>query len=303
MFDLLRPDRAATAKDLTSRQIPATLLDHRASASLFQPPPALVTAINTALAVGAPLLLTGEPGTGKTQVAFYIAERFGIADRVFPLYVRSTTTASDLVYRYDAVAYFHAAHDPAQATTRPSKGRFVTPGPLWDAYAHGGAAVVLLDEIDKAPRDFPNDILNVLDQHRFFVPERGEKGEWIERPADAAPPVVVITSNSERRLPEPFLRRCIFHHLEFDRDLVERAVKARLGDFPRLDEATRSLAIARFMELRDRPLRKKPATGELLVWLAVLSARGVSAAELHGGLRDVPGLAALVKDREDLDQL
>jgi len=127
-----------------------------------------------------------------------------------------------------------------------------------------------------------------------------EAGRTVKR-KDGAPPIVVITSNSERRLPEPFLRRCIFHHIEFTEDLLRRAVEARMGDFPNLDSGVREAALQRFLELRGRDLRKKPATAELLVWLTILSARGnVTAGDLQRPFKSLPALAALVKDRDDL---
>jgi MoxR-like ATPase len=298
-FELLAPDdRTPERREaLGRRALPPSLGSHREAARSFQPDPDLVDAVNVALAVGAPLLLTGEPGTGKTQVAFYLAWFFDIEEHLYPLYVRSTTTAEDLLYRFDAVAYLHAANDPARRGQTVEKADFVEKGPLWRAYDAGGPAVVLLDEIDKAPRDFPNDLLNVLDQHTFHVPEAGRT---VSRGAPA-PPIVVITSNSERRLPEPFLRRCIFHHIEFTEELLRRAVEARVGDFPNLASEVREEAIQRFLELRGRDLRKKPATAELLVWLTLLSARGgVTVEDLRLPLRSLPALAALVKDRDDL---
>jgi MoxR-like ATPase len=286
---------------LEARRIPETLGDHRAGARYFQPSADLVTAVNVALAVGAPLLLTGEPGTGKTQVAYYLERHFGLEDSLFFLPVRSSTTSSDLLYRFDAVAYFHAASDPRRKGEDIRRADFIDKGALWKAYEAKGSSLVLIDEIDKAPRDFPNDLLHVLDQHSFPVPERGEP---VKKAEGTPPPLVIITSNSERRLPEPFLRRCIFHHIQFTRALVEKAVGARAGDFPRLDEKARAAAIERFLELRDRGLRKKPATAELLVWLTVLSARGTTAEQLEGApLRELPAIAALVKDRDDLDAL
>lgn len=301
-FELLVPDERTPARRdaLAQRCLPETLSSLRAAAPHFQPDPDLVDAVNVALAVGAPLLLTGEPGTGKTQVAYYLAWYFAIEEHVFPLFVRSTTTAEDLLYRFDAVAYLHAANAPEQAGKPLDRASFVERGPLWKAYDQQGPSVVLIDEIDKAPRDFPNDLLNVLAQHEFYVPE---SGRTVCR--QGPPPVVLITSNSERRLPEPFLRRCIFHYIKFSPELVRRAVDARFGDFPNLPAAVRDAAIERFFELRGRDIRKPPATAELLVWLTVLSARGVvSESELSDcRLADLPALSALIKDRDDLQVL
>ena len=299
-FELLAPEDRTPARRqaLAERRLPEALGSHAAAAQHYQPDPDLVAAINVALAVGAPLLVTGEPGTGKTQVAHYLAWYFGV--ELFPLYVRSTTTAEDLLYRFDAVAYLHAAQDPERRKEQLQRGDFVEPGPLWLAYAAEGPSVVLIDEIDKAPRDFPNDLLNVLDQHSFAVPEKGQ-GYEVSR-SDRPPPVVVITSNSERRLPEPFLRRCIFRHIELSEELLRRAVAARAGDFPSLSPAVREVALGRFLELRGREIRKRPATAELLVWLTVLAARGdIEASALSTcRLRDLPALPALIKDRDDL---
>lgn len=273
MFGLFDPaDRTPSRQEaLDARVIPSGLRSLTESAEHYQPSSELVDAVNVALAVGAPLLLTGEPGTGKTQVAHHLAWFFDTA--LFPLHVRSTATADDLFYRFDAVAYLHAGNDRAVAKEDlPAIKRQLVEqnkGPLWRAYEHERTAIVLIDEIDKAPRDFPNDLLNAIDQHEFAVPELDESVA-----CKGAPPVVVITSNSERRLPAPFLRRCIVHHIELDDDLIQRAVRARRGDFPGLDDRFCQAAIARFSEIRAYDLRKRPATGELLTWLAILSARG-----------------------------
>lgn len=296
LLDIADPDERRAALD--RRRIPESLRSHKAAAAHYVPDQPLKDAIHVALAVGAPLLLTGEPGTGKTQVAYYLAERFGLLEEgLFPLFVRSTHTAEDLLYSFDAVGYLHAANDPARRGTTVTKGEFVTEGPLWQAYQADGPAVVLIDEIDKAPRDFPNDLLNVLAEHQFHCPERGE---WVSR-GDRPPPVVIITSNSERRLPEPFLRRCVFHHIALDERLVDRAVRAHTEvDFPDLGADLIDTALARFWELRQHALRKPPATAELLVWLSVLAARpDTRPDELQVRLIDLPALSTLVKDRDD----
>ncbi|HMU41357.1 MAG TPA: MoxR family ATPase [Pseudomonadota bacterium] len=287
---------------LASRRPKAVLGSLKSSAKYFQPSRELLGAINVSLSLCMPLLLTGDPGTGKTQVAYYLAEYFGIQQSLFDLDVRSNTTAEDLLYHFDSVAYFHAAHDPARAGQRIDRAEFIRKGPLWRAMEADGPAIVLIDEIDKAPRDFPNDLLGVLDQGHFTVRELGKK---IERKPDAPPPMLVITSNSERRLPEAFLRRCIFHHIEFTPELVRIAVRARQTQLAPLDDQVVDAAILRFLHLREKTLRKRPATAELFAWLTVLAASGgADAAKLSDcALSELPHLSVLIKDRDDLNAL
>jgi MoxR-like ATPase len=305
-FGLIRTPGPDHDRDLARRRLglcrlPPSLGDHAKSARYYRPSADLVTAINMAIHVGAPLLLTGEPGTGKTQVADFVGDFFGIP--VFKFQVRSTSTADDIKYDFDAVAYLHWAQsargepggDPGANRTRRD---FLRKRALWNAYEHPTESVLLIDEIDKAPRDFPNDLLHELDQHRFVHPFADDE---LIAPHCGRPPIVVVTSNDERRLPDAFLRRAIFHRIELTETLIESAVAAHAGDFPRLDAATRAAAQARFWELRASPLDKKPSTAELLVWLCILSARGESAQTIGSRpLAELPGIGALVKDAQDL---
>jgi hypothetical protein len=170
----------------------------------------------------------------------------------------------------------------------------------WEAF-EAALAAQHHDEIDKAPRDFPNDLLHELDQMEFTVTETGQT----IKSAPGQQPIVFITSNSERRLPEPFLRRCVYHHIRFDDTLVSTAVeKHRKALFPRLSDEFIKLAIARFLKLREKTLRKTPATGELLVWLRVLAlAAGTYPERLPEDLAELPYLGALLKDHQDIEEL
>jgi len=310
--------RKAVRSRLEARRLPPSLHDHKLAARSFRPSPDLLMALNMALHVGAPLLLTGEPGTGKTQTAEFLAWYFEIP--VFKYQVKSNATAESLRYDFDAVGYLHwaqsqrdsnpdtpaassgAEHDPAAsvAATARQRSRFLTEGPLWRAYLEPTDAVLLIDEIDKAPRDFPNDLLHELDQHAFDHPFLGHE----ITPESGRPPIVVVTSNDERRLPDAFLRRCIFHRIELTEDLVKDAVRAHAGEFPHLKEGVEAIALDRFWKLRDLTQEKKPSTAELLVWLCILSARATDAASLReASWAELPGINALVKDAADLENL
>ncbi|MFO1432960.1 MAG: MoxR family ATPase [Candidatus Competibacteraceae bacterium] len=306
-------DTAARKRRLEKRQLPAFLGSHSQAARRYQPSDELLLAFNMALHTGSPLLLTGEPGTGKTQAADFVGTYFGI--RVYKFLVKSTSTAQDLMYEFDAVGYLHWAQS-ARRDTAPTQGiaeeaevvrrGFLHKRALWQAYESDGDTVVLIDEIDKASRDFPNDLLHELDQHSF--PHPFDSTQWIE-PRSGRPPLVIVTSNEERRLPDAFLRRCIFHRIELTPALVEAAVESMAGvagaGFPHLDPTTRAVARRRFWELRGTPgLDKKPSTAELLTWLSILSAQRVTAQSLEiCRLKDLPALGALIKDAGDLARL
>ena len=316
-FDLIRADRdepLADPKILASR--PHTTADDTfaGEARFFIPGDELCTAMNTALAVGEPLLLTGEPGTGKTQAAYYAAYKLGL-EPVIHFQTKSESTARDLLYHFDTVRYFQDAHLGRLGPAGPDsdaaeiKQRYLEKRALWEAIEQakktGLPAVLLIDEIDKAPRDFPNDLLHELDKMEFKIIETGQ---LVKAPRNLRP-IVFITSNSERRLPEPFLRRCVYHHIEFDDALVEKAVKARGPAFERLGDGLVQLAMKRFLALRGRTLRKAPATGEFLVWLRVLAAAAGTTPERlklrldEDDLGKLPYLGALLKDRLDLEEV
>lgn len=205
--------------------------------------------------------------------------------------------------------YFYDAHltslNPSdREATAPDKRDYIERRPLWEAFERanqrGVPQLLLIDEIDKAPRDFPNDLLLELDQMEFTISETGER---ISAPRHLSP-MVIITSNSERRLPEPFLRRCVYHHIQFDDDLIEQAVFNRRAEYASLSEDFLRMAIGRFLSLRQESLRKKPATSELLVWLRILEMTiGSDESRLRTDLGQLPYLGVLLKDRQDIEGL
>ena len=311
-FELIHYDQKGQVEDntpLTSRPFSDIDRSFQEDARRFVPGKRLATAINTAIAVGEPLLITGEPGTGKTQTAYYAAYKLKV-EPVIHFQVKSDSTAKDLLYHFDTVRYFHDAHlakvegeGGAQSKTLDKKD-YVEPRALWAAFdlakETGLPPVVLIDEIDKAPRDFPNDLLHELDKMEFVVTET----QAVVSAPRHLRPLVFITSNSERRLPEPFLRRCVYHHIRFSDDLVRQAVEARKDEYEGLSKEFRDMAVRRFLSLRDRNLRKQPATGELLVWLNVLSvAVGTYPERLKEDLAELPYLGVLLKDHQDIEEL
>jgi MoxR-like ATPase len=219
----------------------------------------LQVAVNAAVTLRRPLLVKGEPGTGKTQLAHEIAAAMGAP--LIEWHIKSTTKAAQGLYEYDAVARLR---DSQLGDARVSDiTNYIRRGKLWEAFAADEPAVLLIDEIDKADIEFPNDLLLELDRMEFHVYETGETVRARHRP------VVVITSNNEKELPDAFLRRCFFHWIPFpDRETLRRIVDAH---FPGLETALAEEALTLFLEVREAPgLKKKPSTSELLDWLKLL---------------------------------
>ena len=248
--------------------------------------PALQAAVNCALALERPLLVKGEPGTGKTLLADAIATAVGAP--LLSWNVKSTTRAQDGLYVYDTVQRLYDSRF-GDGDIRDIR-RYIRFGPLGEAFRSAERVVLLIDEVDKADLEFPNDLLHELDRMRFRILETDEEVVARHRP------VVVVTSNNEKELPDAFLRRCVFHFIDFpDRELMERIVHVH---HPRLDESLVDQALQVFYQLRDLTrLRKRPSTSELVDWLAVLKTAGVKELKLDEAL---PFVGALLKREQDL---
>lgn len=249
----------------------------------YIPDPGLVDAVNVSLLLAQPLLVTGEPGCGKTQLAASVAWDLGITS-CLKFETKSSSTSRDLFYVYNAIGRFHAAQvgsgsqDNRDYMTYNALGTAILrtrePAEVADFaktdHEVPQRSVVLIDEIDKAPRDFPNDILNEIDEMYFRVPELNN----VEVRADPTlRPIVIITSNSEKHLPDAFLRRCIYYHIEFPaRDRLEQIVLSHLNDVMSLEESFLSDVVDLFISLRESTpsLRKNPGTAELLYWVMAM---------------------------------
>jgi MoxR-like ATPase len=246
---------------------------------------ALRSAVDCALVLQRPLLVKGEPGTGKTLLAEAIAKALGAP--LFTWHVKSTTKAQDGLYVYDAVQrlYDSRFNDKDVHDIRA----YIRLGPLGQAFVSKERAVLLIDEVDKADLEFPNDLLHELDRMRFRIHETDEELVAAHRP------VVVITSNNEKDLPDAFLRRCVFHFIEFpDEALMRRIVQVH---HPRLETSLLDQSLAVFFQLRAMTrLRKRPSTSELIDWLAALQAAGISSVTLE---EQLPFLGALLKREQD----
>jgi MoxR-like ATPase len=255
----------------------------------------LEVAVNAALALQRPLLVKGEPGTGKTVLAAEVARALG--RKLIEWHVKSTTKAQHGLYEYDAVSRLR---DGQLGDERVRDiGNYIVRGKLWDAFEHPEPVVVLIDEVDKADIEFPNDLLLELDRMQFFVYETRQTIAARTRP------MVIITSNNEKELPDAFLRRCFFHYIRFpDRETMERIVAAHYPDI-RNDLVREALNL--FFQLRDVPgLKKKPATSELLDWLKLLMVddmppEALRTQDLRTALPPLHG--ALLKNEQDVHLL
>jgi MoxR-like ATPase len=274
-------------------------------------------AVNVALTLGQPLLVTGEPGTGKTQLSSSVAHELDLpAPLIF--HTKTTSTAKDLFYRYDALRHFHDAQFSEVAApienyiTYEALGQAIllSMSPteanpfLPDRLRNLGPirSVVLIDEIDKAPRDLPNDVLNEIENMSFTVKETGRTFS-----ADQSyRPILVLTSNSEKNLPDAFLRRCVFYHIAFpNRDRLKEIVQRRLRLDSDFTPQMLDNAIQHFEKIRDLTLKKKPATAELLAWIRVLEKRHLDVNRLKPGEAEALAFtySILAKSKEDQEMI
>ena len=247
----------------------------------------LLNAVNVAITLGKPLLIKGEPGTGKTMLAEAISK--ALDKKLIIWNIKSTTKAQDGLYMYDTIQRLYDGQFGEEGVD--DIARYIKLGKLGEAFESDEQVILLIDEIDKADLEFPNDLLWELDQMEFYIHETKRTVKAKHRP------IVIITSNAEKELPDAFLRRCIFHYIDFpDADLMEEIVRTHI---PNIEEAVLKSAFDVFYDIRGmRDVRKKPSTSELIDWINVLQLGGISADEIRAKL---PFVGVIVKKDEDLN--
>ncbi|MDA0762958.1 MAG: MoxR family ATPase [Proteobacteria bacterium] len=251
----------------------------------------LTVAVNASIALEKPLLVKGEPGTGKTELARQISESLGL--EIIEWNIKSTTKAQQGLYEYDAVSRLRDSQLGDKKIENVA--HYIKKGKIWKAFETNERSVLLIDEIDKADIEFPNDLLQELDKMEFYVYETNEIIKAIKRP------IVIITSNNEKELPEAFLRRCFFHYIQFpDLDTLKKIVEVH---FPKIKKTLLDAALNRFFEIRDVPgMKKKPSTSEALDWIKLLLIEDINPIELKSDGKDLlPKLhGALIKNEQDI---
>ncbi|MCL1810390.1 MAG: MoxR family ATPase [Clostridiales bacterium] len=265
----------------------ANLMNFFAGSGSYVASKELMSAVNVSIALAKPLLIKGEPGTGKTMLAESIAA--ALNKRLISWSIKSTTKAQEGLYVYDTVQRLYDSQFGEGDVGNIKK--YIKLGKLGEAFTADEQAVLLIDEIDKADLEFPNDLLWELDRMEFYISETKETVKTKSRP------IVIITSNAEKELPDAFLRRCIFHYIEFpDKKRMEEIVKVHYGD---IDRRLLNQAMDAFYTIREmKDIQKKPSTSELLDWLKALMLAGVDVESIAG---EIPFVGVLLKKNQDVD--